>query len=515
MADPQEPLPIPADGSLPPDGPISQRYLVETDKGNYYIDVDMPGPARPNAAGFGENVLKSGVGLAKGAVETLHGLMQNPADASLQMGDAIMHRVKDYAGDVHPLQAARQMMGFEPGGLSGALSNILPVNMMYQDPVGVAGDALAIKGGITGAKSGMSAIKGPGLTGDVIAGMLEKLRPKEQTNLNTPTPPMTGTGEGAIYSGKTGAWSPETAPPEGILKLGSAPSLDEILQTALADSMKPQPSHSVELPPDPTTAGAGSLPKIGTGKRLTSVSSGRPSTQPVGQNPPTVSSFGQARETQPVSAGVTPQPTVSPLERGNAYAAGEPRPTPPIEPIPAHTPTQDSTPVPNASDAEPTLSELQSFLGADRAATDSRFIDFAREFGLKANGNTVRDMTGQPARTPLDLSAGRGSQPLRPGESLLPDTRRGPSVEGPDQSFMRRIMDEKGSFDPSMFIPGGANSLPALLETLLMGYLAGKTGVGAKALRGINTYGGRVVPGAMGGAAVTRLKDPLTPVPSH
>lgn len=129
----------------------TQRYRVETDQGSFIVEVEAPPAAevpRPNTIDFVKNVASSGMNLARGVASLATGVSGD------QMIDGVIHRLKEYAGDIHPIEAGRQLLGGNP---LTALSNLLPVETMYRDPVGVAADVAGVATGVRGGRAAVAA----------------------------------------------------------------------------------------------------------------------------------------------------------------------------------------------------------------------------------------------------------------------------------------------------------------------------------------------------------------------
>lgn len=460
-----------------------KKYRVDTDKGSYIVEVDEPesAPATepkpaegPSTRGFLQNAFTSAGDNIAGMGKGILSLVKDPGNFADNLTGGMRDRLKEYAGDIHPGEALDRLKAGHP---IEALSNILPVTMMYQDPAGVALDAAA---GVGAVKAGKAAMKVPGkLKASRDARRLKQVLDPHMPNrsalpdgqmsygthqgLEVQGPIINRQGDGIPYGSPPGAGEGVTyGPPRNVdiseggripyggeqpllrsdlmpsgTRLIEAPELSggaSVLQTILDElTAEPAATGSTWTKPAPTITDAGregipgALGKGQKGRPMTSYSSGRPSVD-----------LQRYDDMQPHAA--TEAPTVEvPLE---APA--------PVETLPWGTPVEGGTPM--------TLDEMRSSVGAERTAS---------ELGMSAD----------------DVRAGTGTsrQPLLQTNADL------------DSRYRRMLSDERGFASPDFLL----HFLTAGMAQRMM-----REGARGAAMSGLRALPGILPPTVQGGSVL-------------
>lgn len=517
-------------------GQQTQRYRVDTDHGSYEVEVEMGGDSlsgtsvesAPTPTGFAQNAVTSAGNLLKGAAEGLWGAATTRPDTTIaNMAGGLKERAMEYVHDLHPMTAMEQA---GEGNLTGALSNLLPVELMYRDPVGVGADALGVEGLV---KGGLALKNLPGkIKAKRARAFNEKPLASQMDKLpERPGPERMRTG-GPVASPSAGindlplASQMEMLPSHGgtpSARVGNSPILAQagINDLPLASQMDMLPTEGGVSSARTGTAAMGpqgninSLPLFEQQRILEQTGGNRP-----------VIDTGRRGADLPPSRDVAPPTGIaeelgvsaqSPLDNLSASINGrgidlsklpeaarqrileqlDPSRRPMSRPAPAVIPPREvpaapvktspaRRPAPSVPEDRPmNLRETRRMEGAASAAQDPRFLELAKEFGLNPTAATVNDLTGALSRVPLSVEVGPGTS----------------ATEGLDRGFTRRLGDERGFINPDLI-----GDLPRLLEAMIAGYaLRGK--IPMAVAHGLNKAGA-VIPPAVMGAGAARLNHP-------
>lgn len=561
--------------------PKTQKYRVDTDHGSYEVEVEVGPDATsgtsqeapgPSAADFLGNVGKSSLHLIKGAGAGLKAAVtQNPLKTIGDVAGGVVERGKEYANDLHPIRAAEELFKdtsgrTDAGGVTelhpiNALAQLLPTEMMYRDPVGVASDAVGAAGLVKGAR----ALSELPTTLRNNAGhrfnqkpLYEQQQVLEQTVPDRPNPATSRTGP--VVSPSTGindlplAQQMEMLPSHGGTA-GGRSGMPLILPQAgindlpLARQMEMLPSHggvagtrAGSTPLAPQTGindlplaqqmemlpSEGGTPSLRTGEspqgfqgdinslplfQQQQILEGTGVNRPVIDTGRRGADLPPSREVAP-TAGIAEQLGVqasnpldgldariggSKLDLNRLPEAARQRILDQLDPqraVPSHPTTPDvsgrTVPPSDAGwklrmqdklrgpDQLPTLNDTRrlEMHGSGVAAADPNFQQLAKEFGLSPSADTVRDLTGTPARTPLAAE-----------------------TAGLDRDFSRHIMDERGSVGLE------SDELSKVLQGMLLGHMMRGMGIPRAIGHTLNRAGG-VLPPALGAAGAARLNHP-------
>lgn len=527
--------------------PKTQKYRVDTDHGSYEVEVEVGPDATsgtsqeapgPSAADFLGNVGKSSLHLIKGAGAGLKAAVtQNPLKTIGDVAGGVVERGKEYANDLHPIRAAEELFKdtsgrTDAGGVTelhpiNALAQLLPTEMMYRDPVGVASDAVGAAGLVKGAR----ALSELPTTLRNNAGhrfnqkpLYEQQQVLEQTVPDRPNPATSRTGpvvspsagindlplsqqmemlpsHGGTAGGRSGM--PPILPQAGINDLPLAQQMEMLPSEGGTPSLRTGES------PQGFQGDINSLPLFqqqqileGTGVNRPVIDTGRrgadlPPSREVAPTAGIAEQLG-VQASNPLD-GLDARIGGSKLDLNRLPEAARQRILDQLDPqraVPSHPTTPDvsgrTVPPSDAGwklrmqdklrgpDQLPTLNDTRrlEMHGSGVAAADPNFQQLAKEFGLSPSADTVRDLTGTPARTPLAAE-----------------------TAGLDRDFSRHIMDERGSVGLE------SDELSKVLQGMLLGHMMRGMGIPRAIGHTLNRAGG-VLPPALGAAGAARLNHP-------
>lgn len=227
----------------PQQAPAKHSYEIDLNGHTYVVDSDTeltddqvfdaareeaeastpaaPKPT-PSAGGMFGNFVQGSVDMAAGVPRLMmKALTQNPADTAIQLGQGVVDRGKQYWDDMHPVDAWESL---KRGSPLQALGQALPVGMAYDDPAGVAADAMALKAGVSGLKKAKEA---PGriLRGRAVTKARRALEPPEvppSTPVDYQWPPQNKWGTVVDEGGEV---PPKGGVPQGNASGGRPPQL--------------------------------------------------------------------------------------------------------------------------------------------------------------------------------------------------------------------------------------------------------------------------------------------------
>ena len=126
---------------------VAQSAPPGLTKEQFYALVDqeliaVPAAQEPPTAGGAIENMVTGAREIAGSIPglMLRAATQSPATTAEELAGGVLRRGAEYVKDIHPREALGRAMAGHP---IEALSNLLPVEMMYRDPAAAAADVLA------------------------------------------------------------------------------------------------------------------------------------------------------------------------------------------------------------------------------------------------------------------------------------------------------------------------------------------------------------------------------------